>query len=205
MRRTRDIIRRKKVRQKSAASGRWFKAGAAAAIMAPLSVAAPAYATTAAQQSASITEQDVLDAQRVWGEGIVHIGAAFQNGEDYDAVASNMIRSLYAYDQLEVLFKPTLAADEQFRSEFDGALSYFVGGDIDEDTGFAIRPWSNVRFGEQQIITLGDSALAMGNYYFTPVGETEETKVEFSFGYVRDSEGLMRIVLHHSSLPYAGS
>ena len=45
----------------------------------------------------------------------------------------------------------------------------------------------------------------MGNYYFTPVGETEETKVEFSFGYVRDSEGLMRIVLHHSSLPYAGS
>jgi hypothetical protein len=40
----------------------------------------------------------------------------------------------------------------------------------------------------------------MGNYFFTrPDGN--ELKVEFSFGYILDSTGELRIQLHHSSLP----
>lgn len=206
MRRTRDIIRRNKLREKSKKARHWLKASAVATILAPMSVAEVAYAKTAATAAhdvMAISEQDVLDAQQKWAAGIVAIGEAFQNGEDYNAVAADMIRELYAYEQLDVLFKPTLADEQQFRPEFEDALSYFVAGEIEEDKGFAIRPWSSVRFGDQQIMTLGDSALSMGNYYFTPVGDTEEVKVEFSFGYVRDSEGAIRIVLHHSSVPYS--
>lgn len=150
-----------------------------------------------------ITEQDVLDAQKAWGEGIVAIGEVFSEGGDYSERAAEHIRTLYAYDHSEVLFKPTLASDDQFRETFDEAHSYFVKGSISEDTGFAIRPWSNVRWGQQQIITDSDSAVAMGNYYFTPVGETEETKVEYTFGYMRDAEGNLRINVHHSSLPFS--
>ena len=42
--------------------------------------------------------------------------------------------------------------------------------------------------------------MAMGNYFFTNSIE-EEVKVEYSFGYIVDSEGKLRINLHHSSMP----
>lgn len=151
----------------------------------------------------AISKQEVLDAQKAWGDGIVAISEVYVDGGDYKARAAEHIKNLYAYDQSEVLFKPTLASDDQFRETFDEALSYFVGGVVSEDKGFAIKPWSNVRFGEQQIITDSDSAVAMGNYFFTPVDSDEETKVEYTFGYMRDDDGNVRINVHHSSLPYS--
>ena len=61
--------------------------------------------------------------------------------------------------------------------------------------------WNNVE--NVDIIVSGSTAFAMGNYVFTdPDGN--DTKVEYSFGYMLDDEGNVRITLHHSSLPYAG-
>lgn len=162
-----------------------------------------AIATTSAYAgTAKITEADVLKAQKEWSQGIVMIGDTFKAKGDYTAKATQHIKDLYAYEQGDVLFKPTLASADQFRGTFDEALSYFVGGDIKEDTGFAIKPWSNVRWGEQDIIIDSDSAIAMGNYFFTPDGSTEEVKVEYTFGYTKDDAGDLRINLHHSSLPF---
>ena len=127
--------------------------------------------TAGSAQAAGISKQEVLEAQKTWGEGIVAIGKIYQEKGDYKARATQHIKELYAYDQGEVLFKPTLASDDQFRETFNQALSYFVKGDISEDSGFAIKPWSNVRWGEQQIITDSDSAVAMGNYFFHPCGQ----------------------------------
>ena len=89
-----------------------------------------------------------------------------------------------------------------FRKTFTEALSYFIGGEISEDNGFAITPWSKVRFGEQQIVINNDSALAMGHYFFTRFDNNEEIKVEFTFGYIRGDIGNLMINLHHSSLPF---
>ena len=169
---------------------------------------AAAVALMATSASAEITKQDVLAAQKQWSDGIVAIGKVFKEKGDYKARASEHINTLYAYGKSDVLFKPTLASDDQFRETFDEALSYFIGGSkldngIEEDGGFAIKPWSNVRWGEQQIVTMGDYAVAMGNYFFTPVGETDETKVEYTFGYMEDEEGNLRINVHHSSLPFS--
>ena len=162
-----------------------------------------AIATTSAYAgSAKITEADVLAAQKEWAQGIVMIGDTFKAKGDYTAKATKHIKDLYAYEQGDVLFKPTLASTDQFRGTFDEALSYFVGGDIEEDKGFAIKPWTEVRFGEQDIIIDSDSAIAMGNYFFTPDGSTEEVKVEYTFGYMKDDAGDLRSNLHHSSLPF---
>lgn len=150
----------------------------------------------------SIIKQEVLDAQQAWASGIVEIGSEYLNKGDYKQRAIKHINELYAYDIGTVLFKPTLAAEKQFRLTFDDALSYFVGGHINEDNGFAIKPWSMVRFGEQNMIISEDNALAMGNYYFTPIDGEEEVKVEYTFGYIKDSNGKLRINLHHSSLPF---
>lgn len=152
---------------------------------------------------AHITEKQVREAQTAWAEGIEKISQVFIDKGDYKKAASDHIDTLYAYGISEVLFKPTLASSDQFRETKEEALSYFVGGSIKEDKGFAIKPWSKARFGEQQIIVHGSEAIAMGNYYFTPVGSDEETKVEFTFGYMLDKNGNLRINAHHSSLPFA--
>ena len=51
------------------------------------------------------------------------------------------------------------------------------------------------------IVLSADTALAMGNYFFTDTNG-DETKVEYTFGYVKDKDGNLRINVHHSSVPF---
>ena len=101
-----------------------------------------------------ISRQDVEEAQEKWGQGIVEISSAYSEGADFVKRAELHIDSLYDYKDGNVLFKPTFASEEQFRSTFDSALSYFVGenGVCSEDTGFAIKGWTKVRFQNDDVI-----------------------------------------------------
>ncbi|MEL6727938.1 MAG: phosphoribosyl-AMP cyclohydrolase [Pseudomonadota bacterium] len=169
-------------------------------------LALAACATTAVPEDVvaddGITDADVVAAQIEWGNGIVAIASVHAADGDYAARATEHINTLYAYGDTAVMFKPTLAAEDQFRETFDEALSYFIGTEGSEDSGFAIKGWTNVRWESNGIYADGDSAIAMGNYYFTgPDGS--ETKVEYTFGYVLDDAGALKINLHHSSLPYS--
>ena len=119
-------------------------------------------------------------------------------------------QELYGYGHTNVLFKPTKAKDVQFRPMASEAMSYFVGskavdGGIEEDGGFAInggKGWSDVVFDNHQIDLNGNTAIAMGNYYFTCATTGEKSKVEYTFGYGRCDDDKVRIFLHHSSVPY---
>ena len=149
-----------------------------------------------------VTVVKVKDAQRAWGKGIVAIATAHTNGGDYVGLATDHVNTLYAYQMGPVLFKPTLAAVDQFRPTFETALSYFVASNnaCPEDQGFAIQGWTDVRFENSNVIIDGITALAMGNYFFTSP-EGAEVKVEYTFGYIEDGNGDLRIQLHHSSMP----
>ena len=157
----------------------------------------------AASPTDPITEADVLGAEAAWGAGIVHIGEVFTKGGDYKAAALDHIDALYGYDDGTVLFKPTKAAVDEFRETKDQALSYFVGGEEPEDHGFAIQPWTEVRFDNKGIVIDKDSAVAMGNYYFTDAKTGKDVKVDFTLGFKRaPDDGHLEIFLHHSSLPF---
>ena len=162
---------------------------------------------TQAVSADPITEAEVQAAQQAWGEGIVAIGRTFTEEGDYRARASEHIAKHYAYggDQT-ILFKPTLAAEDQFRETTEEALSYFVGTEGTEDGGFAIAPYTAVRWDNNGTVISEDGtmAVAMGNYFFTGT-DNSETKVEYSFAYTRGDDGELDIVLHHSSLPYAAN
>ena len=151
-----------------------------------------------------VSLDDVEMAQKEWGEGIVAISQAHADGGDYVGIAANHINTLYGYQIGPVLFKPTLAAVDQFRPTFDSALSYFVASNnaCPEDEGFAIKGWTKVRFENNNVTIDGNRALAMGNYYFTDT-EGSEVKVEYTFGYFEDEDSNIRIQLHHSSIPAA--
>ena len=149
-----------------------------------------------------ITEKDVTNAQETWGNAIVAIGKAHKKGGDYKTLAADTVDNLYGYDEGKVLFKPTKASEGQFRLKEEDAVSYFVKGKIAEDKGFALQPWSKVRFENAGVSVGCNDAVAMGNYYFTDANTGKETKVEYTFGYRRNEEGKLLIDLHHSSLPF---
>lgn len=154
-----------------------------------------------ADSIAPITTEEVEAAQKEWGDGIVAISAVHTSGGDYEQRARKHLDKLYNYDSGMVLFKPTLAAEDQFRGTYDEALSYFVTGMRAEDTGFAIKGWTAVRFENEGIVTDDDNAMAMGNYFFTGA-DGSVTKVEYTFGYVRSPDGKLKINAHHSSMPF---
>lgn len=155
-----------------------------------------------AGSNSSLTAGQVDQLRTAWGEGIVKIGSVYSSGGDYKAAAKDHIDQFYAYGEADVLFKPTLASDDQFRGSFDEALSYFVGGIVSEDGGFAIAPYTNVRWENEGTTISGNLGMAMGNYFFTKT-DGSEVKVEYSFGVQKMDDGDVKIVLHHSSLPFA--
>ena len=166
-------------------------------------IIAISFAETLAQGNSNcITQDEVTAAQKTWGDSIVEIGKAYQSDRNYQAVADNLVTELYDYDEGEVLFKPTKASEDEFRLDKAEAVSYFVRGVVPEDDGFAIQPWSKVRFENAGTILNCDSALSMGDYYFTDANTGEEVKAEYSLGYRKDSDGELYINLHHSSFPY---
>lgn len=150
-----------------------------------------------------ITKDHVLEAQKTWGAGVVKIGSLKDNRSECEAFASSFLDELYAFEAGTVLFKPTKCAVEQFRPSKMEALSYFIAGAnraCAEDGGFAIQPWTKVRFENTGFILDGDRAIAMGNYFFTDL-EGVEAKVEYTFSY-KLIDGKLKIDVHHSSFPY---
>lgn len=160
----------------------------------------------------SLTKVEVLAAQKRWADAIVRISEVYANKGDFVKTAAEAAGRLYAYGHCDVLFKPTKATKHPFRPTADGAMSYFVGADAmendkyrGEDSGFAInggRGWSKVEFDNSIIDFNGPTAQAMGSYMFTDSKSGEVARVEFTFGYKRNSDGVVRIYLHHSSVPY---
>tara|TARA_A100001015_G_scaffold239301_1_gene272577 strand:+ start:69 stop:551 length:483 start_codon:yes stop_codon:yes gene_type:complete len=154
------------------------------------------------QKKFNITKSEVIKAQELWAQNVIEIGNLYTKNEDYKSRASVFVKQFYAFDEGEVLFKPTLALEKQFRFSYDDALSYFIGGHVSEDKGFALKPWKGIDFRERKIIIFKEIALSMGNYFFQSVDGSDEVKVEFTFGYVKDKDNNLLINLHHSSIPY---
>ena len=153
-----------------------------------------------------ITEDDLAAARVAWGEGLVSISKAYETDGIQQArdLAGRILDAAYGYDMGPVLFKPTLSGGRTtFRTSRKGALSYFVGHDPDypKDAGFAIRGWRKTESETAASFIEGDVAMWMGWMRFTDKdGQTIQT--DKTFGYKKDAQGVLRIVLHHSSLPY---
>lgn len=155
----------------------------------------------------SITEAEVLAAQKAWGDALVSISTTFdRSGRDAARqLAGKIIDDAYGYQLGAVLFKPTLTVSPQtFRTTREGALAYFVGGDaaFPKDTGFALKGWRKVDVRNAGIFIAGDVATTMGNVSITDK-DGKVTTVDKTWKFLKDSTGRLRIVVHHSSLPYS--
>ena len=133
-----------------------------------------------------------------WCKGVIEIGKTYLNGGDFNQRAVNFLSTHYAFDEMDVLFKPTFTKQAVFRNNIKDALSYFVGGDISEDNGFALKPWEDIQLEELNLLLKRDLTAAMGTLNFKAYDSEETTLVAFTFIFVTVDEGL-KIQVHHSS------
>ena len=146
-------------------------------------------------------EEDIINIQKEWASGIVKMGELSNDRDSLESFTRDFLDKIYDFDN-QVLFKPTKAANEQFRNSKGSAYSYFIAGDnreCQEDNGFALSNWTEILFDNSNIIINEDIAIAMGNYTFK--NEASKIKVEYSFVY-KNYGNKIKIILHHSSLPY---
>ena len=151
-----------------------------------------------------INKEQILQAQKEWGDGIVKIGSLKNDRPACEKFTNEFLDKLYAFDLGKVLFKPTKAAKFQFRADKKSALSYFIAGDDNfaEDAGFALNSWQEVIFADDFNMILEENrAIIMGNYYFIDM-DNNKVKVEYTFSY-RLYKQQLKIDLHHSSLPFS--
>ena len=167
-------------------------------------------------QPAAIVETiklgEVEPAQEAWCDALVAISQAHAKGglDQSKPLAGQVIDGAYGYQYGPVAFKPTWANGETtFRKTRAGAVSYFVGDNAAfDDLGFAIgtplpkrSPWVICRPEIAVIQIFGNTAKAMGWVHIEAADGTR-SKVDKTFGYVRDDDGTLRIVVHHSSSPF---
>lgn len=157
-----------------------------------------------------ISEAEVIAAAEAWGKGLVSISVAYDgnenNFEKAKAVASAFIDKAYGYDLGPVLFKPTLTREPQtFRKTKVGAMAYFVGHDkaYPYDDGFALLPWRSVTYKPVGIQINGAVASTMGKLELRDA-EGNPTVVDKTWVFKKDERGALRIIVHHSSLPFVG-
>jgi hypothetical protein len=154
----------------------------------------------------TINENELAAARVAWGNGMIAISKAYEKSgiDDATIVAKEMLDQLYGFEFGPVLFKPTLSGGSQtFRSNKEGALSYFIGNNpmYPLDSGFGIKSWREVKSETSSIFVEENIAMWMG--WVTLTGkEGDQVKVDKSWGYKKTENGALKIVLHHSSLPY---
>tara|TARA_B100001094_G_C17956171_1_gene683090 strand:+ start:209 stop:802 length:594 start_codon:yes stop_codon:yes gene_type:complete len=161
--------------------------------------------------STAITEAEVNQTARGWCDAVLAISDAYQKGgyEAGKAKAEAVIDTAYAFDFGPIAFKPTYAVgDETFRTTREGAIAYFVGPDPtidlyrDKKLGFTTyRHWVKCEFKNYVVQLFGNTANTMGQVILTDSnGQTAEPEKTWTF--IREMNGDVRIVLHHSSAPF---
>ena len=133
-----------------------------------------------------------------WKDGVIEIGRIHLEEGDYEKSAELFLSTHYAFDSEEVLFKPTFTKEVIFRNSKDLALSYFIGGEVAEDKGFALKPWEEIRLEELNIIEQDNLMVAMGTLNFKPLNLEENTLIAFTFLLI-DTDDSLKIKVHHSS------
>ncbi len=154
----------------------------------------------------TINEEQLLQARVAWGKGMIAISKAYDESGITKAkiIADGFLDDVYGFQLGPVLFKPTLSGGAQtFRSTKEGALAYFVGHNptYPSDNGFGIKSWHEIK--SETCAAFIDEGVAMWMGWVTLTDKYgHSVVVDKSWGYKKLRSGALKIVLHHSSLPY---
>eukprot|EP00435_Cladocopium_sp_Y103_P069386 s147_g33.t1 len=154
--------------------------------------------------------------KEIWGSGILRLRQLYEESpKAAKKEAASFVTQMYGHGLKPVIVKPVNSTSKPFRTTKDGVISSLVGGYEEfpeeslektwrcHDKGFVVgQYWDKIRFDNAGISVEGPQALAMGHCFFTDPVTGNESALEYTFGYFRDSEGHLRINLHFASAPY---
>ena len=161
-----------------------------------------------------IKASDVKAAVGGWCDALLAISKVHNKSgiQKSKPLAAEVIDAAYAYQLGPVGFKPTWAkGDSTYRETREGAISYFVGDDPSyDDIGYAIgspgsvrAPWVKCVPEFAVIQSFGNTANTSVRVHFEAADGYKST-ADKTFGYIRDDDGNLRIIVHHSSTPFSG-
>jgi hypothetical protein len=145
-----------------------------------------------------MNEANIYEFLNSWKDGVIGIGSLYKSDGDYKKEATSFIDKHYAFNESNVLFKPTFTKQVIFRNNKEDALSYFIKGDIIEDNGFAIKPWKSIEPLEIHINIEDNFSIAMGVLELSPFSDENPAKIAFTFILDEFDNGI-KIKAHHSS------
>ena len=145
-----------------------------------------------------INQDEVEDFLKSWKDGVLEIGSAYRKDNNYKEVAKAFINKHYAFEDGNVLFKPTYTTEVVFRNNLESALSYFISGDIPEDSGFAIKPWENINVSNVSFLIESGLCAVHGILNLQSSDSVNQTKIAFTFILVKTNDNI-KIKIHHSS------
>jgi len=149
----------------------------------------------------NISNVDVMRIQQKWGKAFVKLNK-IKDRIQLKKETKKFVKEFYNISEV-VLFKPTKASKTPFRMDLKAIMSYFICGNIKEDKGFALNPWDKVEFSNNNIIIKGNIAICMGKCVFISKINTKKIIAEYSLVYEKCKKtNKLKILLHHSSLPY---
>ena len=143
-------------------------------------------------------QDEIIQAQQKWIQTILHLSQLHHDNSLNKSIAEKHLDELYDFSS-EIQFKPTLAKTHPIRKTKDEALSYFIKGCIQEDSGFALKKWTHIEIVHQTIRILQPLAIAMGRYHFI-LDHSETIPADFTFVYHKHPHQHLKIITLHSSL-----
>lgn len=139
---------------------------------------------------------DVLNAQSKWKKAFLKLNKSDNVTKDCEKFVDEFYNKSPC-----VIFKPTIGSKIPFRTNRKSIVSYFIAGNIKEDKGFALNTWESIEWNNAKVIIKYDIAICMGKYYFNSCSG-DSVEAEYSFVYQKNKNNKLKIILHHSSVPY---
>ncbi len=146
-----------------------------------------------------VTQKDIKDFITSWTDDLLKIQKEYLCNHDYKKSARSFIDKHYLFNDEPVLFKPTMTNKTIFRNDTESALSYFIGGNLPEDNGFALQDFRKINIEEIYTIIEDELLAVMGIFNFESNKPNENSRVAFTFVLKETNLGL-KIKIHHSSL-----
>ena len=145
--------------------------------------------------SSPITEQELTEAGKIWGDALVVISKYMKMVVSMQEILRTLpfMVPMDTTSDLSSLNLPFASGEQIFRPTREGALSYFVGQAMMNTHLMAvsgIKGWRMQFLETSASFIQGDVAMWMGWVTFTDK-DGNVTKVDKSWGYKKDEEGMI--------------
>lgn len=150
----------------------------------------------------SISEAEIIAFQKAYGISFNAISQSVEDNSYYETAARKHIDKNYNIESGEFMFKIGNETSSNYRSTYDGILSYFIGKNkaFPNDKGITKQNWRKIDWNNNGIIKDGDMAIVMGQATLT--NQNGETRLQnYTMCLKKTEGGNLKLIAHKIAKP----